>query len=206
MCFKCLTPHAKKGCKYPIDIFSYTKEQIMPKYKSQVENYAKRKSMIETSIKVFVGTSDEIRKSLIELKNKVEVLMKNINNSIEALRIDINKLLYCSDMEQFLTDEYQGLVNAIENEDAEFIVKRFNYIRAVNMFELGESEKRLFSAAKSSIAFMLKSKEFEALNQSLHELTSIYGNAYAPKVLGSSVYGVCAPQSTYSKQIGRAHV
>jgi len=199
MCFKCLTPHAKKGCKFPIDIFTHTKEDIMPKFKSQLDDFEKQKSTIEASIKLFVTTSEHIRSNLIELKRHISLLLESIETCADSLKVDINKLLYCNDIKQFLTDEYNGLLNAIEKEDAEYIIKRFNYIRAVNMFELGQVEKKLINTINASISTLQKTEDIKTLTQSLKQLASIYGTTYAPKVIKDYVYGICAPQYTYNK-------
>jgi hypothetical protein len=171
----------------------------MPKFKKQLDNFDEQKSTIETSIKLFITTSDDIRSNLVELKGRITLLLESIETCTKSLKVDINKLLYCTDIKQFLIDEYNGLTNAIEKEDTEYIIRRFNYIRAVNMFELGEAEKTLINTVNSSMSTLLKIEDIKILTQSLKQLASIYGNSYAPKVINNYVYGICAPQYTYSK-------
>jgi len=203
LCIKCNAFHIKKGCKNSIDLPSYATTELLPKYKSLIDDFEQRKYFIEAFVNNFVNSTEGIQQGLILLKERIEVLLEEVNNGIECLAKGIShpSLLH-SAIKMILISEYNELKNAIHTEDLTFIIDKLNDQEFVNMVGLGDNKKCLMKSLHSSIDTLLKSQEIKVLGESLKFLSSTYkrfAEQYAAKINNKFVYGICDPQCDYKK-------
>eukprot|EP00826_Nyctotherus_ovalis_P026216 TRINITY_DN2048_c0_g6_i1.p1 TRINITY_DN2048_c0_g6~~TRINITY_DN2048_c0_g6_i1.p1 ORF type:complete len:476 (+),score=146.56 TRINITY_DN2048_c0_g6_i1:31-1458(+) len=203
LCFKCLSDHGKKGCKYPIDLPAFAAERLIPKYKAQLADFEARKETIEVSVKDFIVSAEGMRQELGTLRERLGALLETIESSIETITRGIDQSIPLQEtIKRFLTDQYKDLQDAILNENMGYIIQRMNVKEAASVIGVGDGEKRLVEAVNESVLHILKSDSLDTLNNSLKEMMAIYRQfAYqsASKVVSNYVCGICSTQSNYTR-------
>ena len=203
LCYKCLSDHSKKGCKFPMDLVTYASERIVPKYKKQIEDYKRKKKSIEISVKGFINNSEAMKVNLEELKGKLEEVLEKVNNNIEMLARGVDESLPLADtLMHSLTSQCQNLEDAIEAEDMSVIVQRIEEGEVMNIVGASENEKKLIQEISKTAAFFAKSEQLEKLNSNLKKMVETYQKfAYqcASKILNKNIFGTCSFQDNFTK-------
>jgi len=196
LCFKCPAIHTEKGCKSSIDLPTYAAKVLLPSYKAQMEGYVKRKHLLQASAKEFEISSEKLKDDLIKLKEMLEKIIDRIDSNIELLNTGIVKAQY-GKINNKIEGEYNLIKEAIEKEDMGYIVNKINSKEVSMIFGVGDSEQQLLETIKKSISRIVQYKEFEALEESLKVLNTIYSKAESNK--REYVYGLCYKIAEYKK-------
>ena len=144
LCVACIEAHTTHGCKDIIDLPSYATREILPKYKSQIDNFDQRKDSIEIMMKNFLDSTDNILQGLLQLKEKYEYGIKNINDAI----VKFSKYVaqpspFCYGIKELLINDYMEVRNAVIKEDMWCIIQKLGDKYATNVIGLEErSEER----------------------------------------------------------------
>lgn len=203
LCIKCNVQHIKQGCKHSIDLPSFATTELLPKYKSLIDDFEERKYFIEALVSSFVGSTEGIQQGLLQLRERLATLLDEVNRGVEALAKGISHpSLMHGTIKMLLVNEYNQLTHAIQEEDLNYIISKLNDQELVNVVGLGGNKKRLVKSIHNSIDTLLKSQEIKTLSDSLSLLVSTYGKfaeQYAPKITNKFVYGTCDAQSDYKR-------
>ena len=85
LCINCLSDHKKnKSCNIcPLSIIEYANDQLLPKYKKEVDEFESKKKSIEGSIGAFLDASKGLHEKLMKLKEVFDSLLESINSALE---------------------------------------------------------------------------------------------------------------------------
>jgi len=200
VCFKCLETHARKGCKNAIDIYSYAKQEVLPKVKAHLDDFSGKKFKIEKSIQDLSQSFKDTTKGLTKLK---KLLIEILENAEEALKAMKGKMMQLSTAyttrRTMLYNEHKKLVNAIANEDINYLMYQISIQDKSNEGKnnpgiVVENEKQLPDNINATLLSMSKTKELERLNDLLKKLIGACGipdQSNVTKIGKQSVYGIC---------------
>eukprot|EP00826_Nyctotherus_ovalis_P035014 TRINITY_DN2965_c0_g1_i1.p1 TRINITY_DN2965_c0_g1~~TRINITY_DN2965_c0_g1_i1.p1 ORF type:complete len:475 (+),score=120.69 TRINITY_DN2965_c0_g1_i1:111-1535(+) len=200
LCHKCLPFHDRKECKYPTDLTFYATDQLLPKYRVQVENFGKVKHLIDSSIRGYISSSKNLAEKLLELKKKLAKVIENIDVAVKAVSINIDLSDSLQDaVKLFLVNEYKNLEEAIVHEDMRYIISRISNKKLTKIIGVGDDEL-LLDEISSATSRLLEAKDCEALNKLLEQLVTSYQMftpQSKPTIEGQYVYGICHQFANY---------
>ena len=201
ICFKCIKLH--RECQGMIDPQSYAEEHLVIKFKNQIEDFDNNSKVMIESFKSFFVMVNDILKELIQLRDKMSVLLSQINESIETFKRSDPSSINFDNTREKLAQKYQDLLAAIKNEDRKTLIINIKNQDKDNIPEMGDSHKILIDIIKESTSFFLKSKEFDNLNDSLKEfikkckmISSQPVFDYLRPINSRYIYNLCSPNNS----------
>ena len=201
LCFKCPALHTEKGCKSSIDLPTYAAKVLLPKYRSQLDEYEKRKHFIQASAREFESSSEKLKNDLLKLKTKLESVLSYINATISLLKNGVVQSKY-GIVNNTIENEYKLIKKAVEEENISYIVEKMKSKESSVILGMGDGEQQLLETIKNSISCLIDFKEFETLEQSLKVLGIVYKRANTQSVLsleGNYIYGICYKVGEYKR-------
>ena len=199
ICYECVKNHLIKGCQKITDLPTYGKDQLIPKFKSEIEDFEKQQLVIETSIDKFLSLSTGILTELTQLKVKMETLLMNINESIDIIKTEQLNPKRCTDyLKNNIIKKYETLIDSITNKDMEHLIDNINFKSESSFIKSEGNEETLIKNIKETSFILEKSKDIEALNNFLKEFIERYKELICvrfPEINNKYIYNATCPQN-----------
>ena len=191
MCYKCVVVHSDKECKCLLEITTYAKRYILPKYQQDIEYLQNNQKLIKESINNFTVLSEDLKKKIINYKEIIENLLDDLNNCMNQLDIIKNKNTQFENMKNHIENEYDELMNSITNEDMNDILKKI--YREFIGIDLHKNNTQLIESINKLLNDFIDINKVNTLNEVLQEYDKKYKQYL--KVVNNDVYGICNPQN-----------
>jgi len=200
ICLECLGPHSKKNCKSPISLFYYAKEQILPKYKAELDIFETHKESFEKSISDFVTSSMKVKQQLIQLKSITMKLLEIIEEIEKLTNTPDEDSSYYDTIRESFTEKYENMKKTTNNKDIKYIMKNRGEHDLEEIIGIHSKQKELIELIRNSIDNLLKSKEIEQITKGFQELYSSHTTLIkdqSNKVTSKFHYGLIHPQDDF---------
>jgi len=201
LCHKCLPFHDRKECRYPTDLTFFATDQLLPKYKTHLDNFIKVRHLIDSSIRGYISFSKSLIEQLAELKAKLINLIESIEVTIKAVSINIDVSDSLQDaVKGFLMNEYKNLEEAIAHEDMRYIISRISHKKLTKIIGVGEDDNLLLDEINNITSKLCGMKEYKELEKYLEQLAHSYQMftpQSKPTINSQYVYGICHQFSNY---------
>lgn len=212
LCFKCLTPHSKKGCKGAVyDLPAYATESLLPKLEAILSDLDQRRHSLDSSAKEFVTSLPVVLKSLILLRGKLQQSLSQLSKAIsvlegyssEGVTVSSTYLAIKAGIERQLAE----LRQAIQTDNMGSIIRAISLSSQAQQAApagIGDGERKLVEATSAAVTRMIESKELDGIGDCLQSLVAtcqreLRTEQPAVDVRSQFVYGVNYPMSDYRK-------
>eukprot|EP00826_Nyctotherus_ovalis_P015158 TRINITY_DN14284_c0_g1_i8.p1 TRINITY_DN14284_c0_g1~~TRINITY_DN14284_c0_g1_i8.p1 ORF type:complete len:469 (+),score=51.63 TRINITY_DN14284_c0_g1_i8:79-1485(+) len=200
LCTSCINEHRKKGCKCPVNLATYAEEELLAKYKANLEELKRENNTIEKSVNTFNEQSRALRANLLELKIILEELLISVNAAIDLF--NGNEGVFppvVGIVEMCIRNQYEKLRTAVANEDAARIIDRVSskaYVIGVD-----DNENKLVESINKAINDFMKGNRLQIMKNLIQEFgakSRSFIDSFDSKNMCKFVYGICGPQSNNS--------